>query len=213
MKKTLLLSLVLILGIASGAMAGIITMTFDEAFVTGGTAADRQDGTQVSTQYEGITWADIYPGTNYPAYTGQVVCLDTEFKGPSWNTGNSLWIYGDLSSNPQTAIITLGTPSNYFSMDYRRPQASGTIEFDLYLWNKDKYEKVYDGSELIWTPGDGWTTFIAPTVTFDKVVININDKFNVDNFSINPVPIPPSLILLISGLGGFGMMRKRLIKR
>ena len=83
---------------ASSAWAALTTMTFDEAFVTGGTIGDRQDGTKVSTQYAispyGVTWADIYPGADFPSYTGQVVCLPGEFNGTGLDTDNYLLIYG-----------------------------------------------------------------------------------------------------------------------
>jgi hypothetical protein len=214
MKRVLFLSLVLVFGIATAAGAGLTTITFDEPFVTGGpVGGTRQDGTQVSTQYAGVAWADIYPSLDAPPvyYTGQVVCLPGEFTGTGWTTGNTLWIYGNSlsGSGAQTATVTLSTLSNYFSMDYRRPQAAGTIEFDLYLGSN----LVYNGNALSWNPGDGWKTFTAPPVMFNRIVISESDKFNVDNLSISSVPVPPSLFLLAGGLGGLGVIRKRWTKK
>jgi hypothetical protein len=218
MKKILSLSIMLVVFAASTTWAALITMNFDEAFVTGGTIGNRQDGTQVSTQYAispyGVTWADIYPGADAPPiyYTGQVVCIPGEFAGTGWNTGNSLFIYGSALSgstgSPYTATVTLSTPSNYFSMDYRRPQAAGSIDFALYLGAS----KVSDSGSLAWANGDGWKTFTSPSVKFDKVVILESDKFNVDNFKINTVPIPSAIFLFAPGLAALVGLRKRINK-
>jgi hypothetical protein len=214
MKRASLLSLVLVLVFASTTWAALITMTFDESFVTGGTLSERQDGTQVSNQYAGVTWADIYPGADAPPiyYTGQVVCLSGEFSGTGWTTGNTLWIYGsDLTGSthaPYTATVTLSTPSSYFSMDYRRPTAAGTIDFALYLGTT----KVADSGSLSWVSTNGWKTFTAPSVKFDKVVIVESDKFNVDNFKINTVPIPSAIFLFAPGFLALVGLRKRVKK-
>jgi hypothetical protein len=215
MKRATLLCVVLVLALASTTWAALVTMTFDESFVNAGAVNDRYDGTKVSTQYAispyGVTWADIYPGTDFPSYTGQVICLPGEFNGPGFGTDNYLFIYGNNTGSgggAQTATATLSTPSNYFSIEYRRPQASGTFDFDLYLGNT----LVYDGSVLNWAPGDNWKIFTAPTVTFDKVVIIESDKSSFDNFTINPVPIPSAIFLLAPGLLALVGLRKRVNK-
>jgi hypothetical protein len=214
MKKTFLLSVALFLCIASAAGAVPITITFDETYVNPGAINDRQDGTQISTQYKapyGVTWADIYPGTDKPTYTGQVVCMPGEFNGPGYGNDNYLFIYGNnwqAGGGAQTATVTLDMPSNYFSIEYRRPQASGTFEFALYMGNT----LVSDSGTLNWIPGNGWVTYTKSSVIFDKVIITENDKSSFDNFTINPVPIPPSILLLVGGLGSLGIIRRRLIK-
>jgi hypothetical protein len=202
--------------LACGTGAGAYTITFDESYVTAGSAGDRQDGTQVTSTYTaayGVTWADIYPGADAPPiyYAGQVICMPGEFSGSGFGTDNYLWIYGNSlsGSGAQTATVALSTPSDYFSIEYRRPQAAGTIEFDLYLG----ITLVYDGSALSWAVGDNWKTFTAPSTTFDKVVISESDKFCVDNFSINPVPIPGAIFLLAPGLIGLAAGRRRWTKR
>ena len=209
-KLEALIVMLVMVACGSNAWASLVTMTFDEAFVTGGTLGDRQDGTQVSNQYAGVTWADIYTGADAPPiyYTGQVVCLPLEFAGTGW-TSNTLWIYGNALSGggAQTATVTLSTPSNYFSMDYRRPTAPGTIDFALYLGTT----KVADSGSLSWVSADGWKTFTASSYTFNKVVISESDKFNVDNFKINSVPIPSAILLFAPGiLALFGLRRRSL---
>ena len=213
MKKILFLSFVFVLAVVTWARA-TVTMTFNESFVTGGpVGGTRQDGTQVSNQYAnspyGVTWADIYTGTDFPTYTGQVVCLPGEFNGSGWTTGNTLWIYGNSTggTGAQTATVTLSTPSDYFSMDYRRPQNTGTVEFALYLGNT----LVADSGTLSYGSGDigTWKTYSVSPGMFNKVVITESDKTNFDNFSINPVPVPPSVFLLLGGLGGLGVIKKR----
>jgi hypothetical protein len=215
MKRALLLSLVLVLSIASTTWAALVTITFDEAFVTPGAVNNRYDGTQVSTQYAispyGVTWADIYPSTVNPSYTGQVVCQPGEFNGPNFGTDNYLFIYGNNTGSgggAQTATATLSKPSNYFSIEYRRPQADGTFDFSLYLGNT----LVSDSGSLAWTPGDDWKTFTNSSVTFDKVVIWVNDKSSFDNFTINPVPIPSAIFLFAPGLVALVGLRRRVKK-
>ncbi|MHB8969151.1 MAG: PEP-CTERM sorting domain-containing protein [Pirellulaceae bacterium] len=220
MKKLLatMTAVVLSLGLTMSAQAELVTITFDESFVNPGTVNNRYDGTQVSTHYSdssrgGVTWDDIYPSTVNSSYTGQVVCMPGEFSGPDWNTGNYLFIYGDNAgsgTSAQTAYVTLSTPSDYFSIEYRRPQASGTFDFDLYLGST----RVYDGPSLTWNPGDGWTKFTATSNmfqtfhTFDKVVILENDKSSFDNLTIEPVPEPSSLVLFVGGAVALLVIRR-----
>jgi hypothetical protein len=219
MKRALLLILVLVLVTASATWAALITMTFDEAFVTPGAVNNRYDGTQISTQYAvlpyGVTWADIYPGADAPPiyYTGQVVCQPGEFNGQNFGTDNYLFIYGNNTGSgggAQTATATLSTPSNYFSIEYRRPQADGNFDFSLYLGNT----MVYDSGSLLWSATlDGvWKTFTAPAVTFDKVVIWESDKSSFDNFTINTVPIPSAIFLFAPGLVALVGLKKRVKK-
>jgi hypothetical protein len=214
MKKMLLLTLVLMFSIASGAWAAQVTITFDESFVNPG-GSNRYDGTQILNQYATAPWGATFTDTNSNSqYAGQNVCAPGEFSGANWGNDNYLFVYGGYAGsgvNPATALITLSTPSNYFSIEYRRPQAAGTFVFDLYLDST----LVYKGDTLTWDPllnGGTWTTFTAPSVLFNKIDISINDKSSFDNLTINPVPVPPSLLLLVGGLGSLGIIRKRFIK-
>lgn len=210
MKKLLMFmtSIVVILGITMSAQAALVTITFDEPYVTGGVAGsgDRFDGSQIDTEYSslGATWQDIYTGTSYPTYTGQVVCFPGEHSGSGWSS-NYLWVYGNNAGggvSPATAVVTLSTPSDSFSIDYRRPAQTGTIEVDLYL----DTILVYDGSTM--TSTATWQTFTAPSVTFNQVHITQSDKTCFDNAKFNMVPIPASFWLLGAGL--LPLLRRRM---
>ena len=207
MKKllTMFATVVLVLGVNMPVRAS--TITFDESYVNPGAAGNRYDGTQISNQYTtpyGVTWADIYPSDDGPSnfYTGQDVCEPGDFNGINWGTDNYLFVYGNNTGSggaDQTATVTFSNPSNSFSIEYRRPQASGTFDFTLYLNNT----QVYDSGVITWDPlvNTGWEKFTAPSgITFDTLVIWESDKSSFDNLSFNAVPIPSAFWLLGSGL-------------
>lgn len=205
MKKFLIFLCVFSLatGIAMSAGAAMVTITFDEAWVTSGPTTNRYDGSQIDTQYTaayGVTWVDTV-ADDPNVLTGQGVTLPSEFGGAWSDTDNMLWNYaqGGSGTTPFEAPILLSTPSDYFSFEYRRPNAAGTMDVKLYLGGVI----VYDDPGFAWDPitdGD-WKTFeYTGGSLFDKVVLSGNDKFCTDTYKFNMVPIPASLWLLASGL-------------
>jgi hypothetical protein len=122
-----------------------------------------------------------------------------------------LWNYGvgGGGTTPVNAPILLSVPANFFSFEFRRPNAGGTVDVELYMGDSDT--PFYEGS-ISWDPildGD-WKTFVYDSgALFDKVVLVSGDKFNTDNYRFNMVPIPASLWLLGSGLGLLPLFRSR----
>lgn len=224
MKKLAVLAGVLaVLVCGTGAWATLVSITFDETFVSYGTTDSRYDGTQLSSQYSGspyfVTWTDIYhSGTNTdnPSYTGQVVCTGAEFSGSGYTTGNFAWIYGanaGSGTSMATAVVTLSVASNYFSIDYRRPNAGGQMEFTLLSDGKvvaDSGILITAASWSTWKPSS--SGYLAEDITFNEVRIWQGDKSLIDNLTFNAVPIPPPILLLAGGLGGLGFFARRRIK-
>jgi len=169
----------------------LVTITFDEAWVTSGPTNDRYDGTHVDTQYAswGITWVDTI-ADDPNVLTGQGVTLPTEFNGVGWDNDNMLWNYGVGGGGvtPVNAPILLSVPANSFSFELRRPNAAGTVDVRLYSGNT----LVHEGS-VSWDPGQDWQTFFYRGDRFDKVVLESGDKFNSDNYSFSLVGNPPVL--------------------
>ena len=192
MKKLLILLwlLTLVLAVTMFARAALVTITFDEEYVTSGPTNDRYDGTQVDTQYSflGVTWVDTVDD-DPDILTGQGVTHPGEFNGSWSDTDNMLWNYGQGGggTTPVNAPILLSFPANSFSFEFRRPQAPSTIDVRLYMGD----ELVHETIGFSWDPivdGD-WKTFSYSGDPFDKVVLSSGDKFNTDNYSFNMVPI------------------------
>jgi hypothetical protein len=217
-KLAILVGILAVLGLGTGAGASLVTITFDESFLSAG-GSNRYDGTQILDQFSGapwgITWADTYTGTGN--YTGQTIAGPSEFTFSSPAPSNNyLFVYGNNTGSgggTQTATATLATPSSYFSIDYRRPQASGTFTFVLYSGATAVYNSTAanNGTPLTWDPtlDSGFKNLAVSGVTFDKIVITESDKSEFDNLKINPVPIPGALFLFAPGLAALVAVRRR----
>lgn len=166
--------------------AALVTITFDEDYVTSGPTNDRYDGTQVDTQYSFVTWVDTVDD-DPDLLTGQGVTQPDEFNGTWWDTDNMLWNYGQGGggTTPVNAPILLSIPADSFSFEFRRPNAPGTIDVQLYMGD----ELVDETIGFSWDPvADGdWKTFSYSGDPFDKVVLSSGDKFNTDNYSFSLV--------------------------
>lgn len=208
MKKLLVLLCVftLVAGITMSAQAALVTITFDEAWVTSGLTNDRYDGTQVDTQYSfmGVTWVDTV-ADDPDVLTGQGITHAGEFSGSWSDSDNMLWNYGQGGggTTPVNAPILLSVPADFFSFEFRRPNAGGSVDVQLYMSDT----LVYEGN-VSWTYGQDWQTFSYSGNLFDKVVLVSGDKFNSDNYTFNMVPIPASLWLLAGGLGLLPLHRR-----
>lgn len=205
MKKliVLLAAVAMVLGMTLYAQAALVTLTFEEAWVTPGPTTTRYDGSQIDDEYTipyGVTWVDTV-ADDPNLLTGQGVTLPSEFSGGWSDSDAMLWYYGPGSggTTPFTAPILLSTPADYFSFEYRRPNAGGTMDVQLYLGDA----VIYDDPGLTWDPitdGDWKTYEYTGGLSFDKVVLSGNDKFCTDTYTFNTVPIPPSFWLFATGL-------------
>jgi hypothetical protein len=172
----------------------LVTITFDEEYVTSGPTNNRYDGTQVDTQYSllGVTWVDTVDD-DPDVLTGQGVTHPGEFSGSWSDTDNMLWNYGTGGggTTPVNAPILLSFPADSFSFEFRRPQAAGSIDIQLYMGD----ELVHETIGFSWDPvvdGD-WKTFFYSGDPFDKVVLSSGDKFNTDNYlfsMVDCIPLP-----------------------
>jgi hypothetical protein len=211
MKKLAILAGVLaVLVCGTGAWAALISIGFDD--LSAGPDSSRYDGTHVSNQYAalGVTWlGDTHTVT--AGYTGQVVVNSTDW---AWLNGNALWYYGSGGSGktPIDSSIALSFSADSFSFEYRRPNAEAPLSVEL----------LYNGSSVQafnLTAGPAWQTFTYTATgssgLFNTVRLYNGDKTITDNYRFDsvesaPVPLPPSILLLASALGGFGFaLRKR----
>ncbi|MFA5907072.1 MAG: hypothetical protein WC836_24310, partial [Desulfobacula sp.] len=94
-----------------------------------------------------------------------------------------------------TAIIELDFLADSFSFDHRRPSQSNTFQIEF----KNAGSLVYsaDVSTIA-----AWNEFeyLGTNGLFDEIVMKSTNNFVIDNLQINAVPVPTSMLLLLSGL-------------
>ncbi|MCX5806021.1 MAG: VPLPA-CTERM sorting domain-containing protein [Proteobacteria bacterium] len=231
MKKILLLSLVLVFCMASGAGAGLVTISFDEEGISSGThytnphsPDPRPLGDKITNQYaaKGVNW------TVNPINSGVVANVITsgyEF-GYADKPGYPSEVFADKNGNVDGHImwynggfadgwIQFDHPVNSVAFDYRRPKAAGAINVQFYDYDDNgNWTKIYDSGRV--TADSTWRPFSQTGNNIDAVYMSGYDpntqsynKFVMDNFQVNMVPIPAAIWLLGSGLAGLGFIKRR----
>ncbi len=81
---------------------------------------------------------------------------------------------------------------------------------DPSTWNDHAYIEV-DGSPVEASYSGNWTYFFGDVIatSFSIRAMEMDDEFLAYNFTVAPIPLPASSLLLLGGLAGFGLMRRR----
>ncbi len=112
--------------------------------------------------------------------------------------------YGDVLQYSQQGtdlVISLTEAASSLGFIYRRPSGSGNFDVELF-----SNGSLVDEFNVAWSSGDttndalGWGTFLFSGADFDQIVLYSNNKFVIDNLTLNAVPVPGTLVLLMSGL-------------
>lgn len=218
MKKLLIVTAAacaFVCGMVISTQAALVEITFDEPGISAttprGFSDPRQNGDTITTQYttsDGITWINN-PSTGL--FNPNYVTTGAEFPDAGvpaladgfYSDGNILWAFENVF------WIGLDSPSTSVSFDYRRPKQGGSISVNLYNWdgtgslpapiNAAPYSFNWTADDATY---DNWTfcSIDAPPQEFNIISITGNNKFVIDNLSVNMVPIPASFWLLATGL-------------
>ncbi|MDT8299441.1 MAG: PEP-CTERM sorting domain-containing protein [Spirochaetaceae bacterium] len=196
MKKifSLTATLILIFGMAWSAQAALVTITFDEEGI--------DFGERITDQYAdyGIHWDAAY---------SNLVTSGADFNNAFTCDGQIL----QYDTKPANGTILLDTATEYMSFEFRRPSAAGSFNLAIYDASSGTDVLVWDFGSIGWS-GDDWLTFTYDGLfgSFDKIVMYAEKKFIIDNFTVDTaaaVPIPPSVLLLGTGLISLVFRRKR----
>lgn len=195
MKKLFIVAtaIVLIFGAALSAPAALVTITFDEAGIN--------MGDTITEQYAAF-------GVHWDATYGDEITVGPNFNHPFDSEGQILWYNGTPKG-----IIQLDTLAYYLSFDFRRPSAPNDIYLAIYDTTTASDVLVHDFGRIGWDGGD-WSifTYNGEFGDFNKIEMYCSNKFVIDNLSVNMVPIPPSVLLLATGLIPLMFRRKRTLE-
>ncbi len=180
MKKLLFIcfTAIFLLGMTMSANAALKIINFDEAGISFHDI--------ITNQYN-----DMGINFNFPNQITSGSSLD--FENPFSSDGQILQ-YNSKSS--EIGIINLGFLADSFVFEHRRPKSSGTFNLKLNNGTDTVYQTTVSSS------GSAWTEFEYDGANglFDQIVMYSTNKFIIDNLEINSVPVPTSLLLLVSGL-------------
>ena len=116
-------------------------------------------------------------------------------------------VYHSVSAGA-TATYSFGTKQSSFAFMWGSPDSYNTLNFFLGAANVGSFT----GNSVI-PPGTSGLGFVDVVFSglFDKVVFGSTgkDAFEFTNVSSTPVPLPAAAWLLLTGLGGLGVLGRR----
>jgi hypothetical protein len=108
-------------------------------------------------------------------------------------------------TNPVMAIVSLGQPNNYY-VSYHFDQPFTILSYGPGWWGGPG-TLAANGNILTGLEGDGTIQFLG---TYTSISFTTPDYENWYGFTVGaPVPLPPTVLLLGSGLAGLGLLRRR----
>ncbi len=208
MKKFLAILSMAVLA-ATGAQAVTVSLYGSDggdATVTGDTATFNQEGVSGT-----ITAHSTYATTGYPIITTNTYGLGVQ-NGPNDvayvpGSGNDPARGGEIDGRYYSDWLTFTFDSAVQLISVGL--ANFNAGWDSSTWNDHAYIRVDDGPEVRY--GGNWTYFFGDVIatSFSVRAGEADDEFLAYNFTVAPVPLPASSLLLLGGLAGFGLMRRR----
>ncbi|MEO0957745.1 MAG: hypothetical protein AAFY66_04655 [Pseudomonadota bacterium] len=119
---------------------------------------------------------------------------------------------------PETITVDFSGDSVFFFVLEDIDLNGGTVTFSSLDWVDNpageligitNFTSDFNPNGEAVTAGDVVTSSNAFTITFPDGVILIDDSFGFDLVTTDAIPLPPAAALLLAGLGGFVLLRRR----
>lgn len=208
--KKLLAVLSVAVTAATGAQAVTINLYGEsggDATVTGGTATFNKEGVSGT-----ITAYSTYETSGYPLITTNTYGLGVR-NGPR----DVAYVPGSGNDPARGGEIDGAYFSDWLTFTFTSAVkliSVGLANFnagsDSSAWNDHAYIEV-DGNPVEESYSGSWEYFFGGVSarSFSIRARESDDEFLAYNFTVAPIPLPASSLLLLGGLAGFGLMRRR----
>ena len=135
--------------------------------------------------------------------------IDAPAFGGAFATNGTNYIVGSVAT---TYTFEFSVPQNFFALtitDFGDNAADDliiTVGTDQYIWRDSSDADVGNGSDVFFGYSDTGSAFTTVTISTPGDAIGIDD---VQYAAISAVPIPPAILLSLSGLGALSLVGRR----
>ena len=214
MKRSLILTVILLLGVSSSAVKADITMTFEEFLGS--------NGVPISTYYSGVSFTAITGGDEWVSAdaTSNLYNMSSWPSGQAWNAGN-YWVYGYVGA--WCEVYTAGgkiafdnADATYVELGYA---AGNTFYLEAYKADGTVMDTDSGPANLRYANGNAggpgtlrvdWngTDHIAYVIVHDSGNYWCVDNVTTDATDI-VVPVPGAILLGLLGLSAAGLKLRK----